>query len=121
MIKALGNIMKHEELESKSTSIEIPIVVEWDLEVDLDGKFNIVSYIYHNDNEDGTEARADFGAIIEDLIDYYAETASYPDGFGQLYCIAHELSRHAERLRTVAAHIEDAGASFLDGEDDESF
>ncbi len=111
--------MKHDDLESKNTSLEVPIQVEWDLEVDPDGKFEVVSYIYLQDGDEGTEVRGDFDAIVEDLIVYYAESMSSSDGYGQLYCIAHELHRHGERLRTVAAQIEDAYAGFLDGDEDD--
>lgn len=112
--------MKHDDLECKTTSIEVPIQVEWDLEVDPEGRFEVVSYIYLQDGDEGTEVRGDFEAIVEDLIVYYAESMSSSDGYGQLYSIAHELFRHAERLRTVAEQIEDAYAGFMDGEVDET-
>ena len=49
--------------------------------------------------------------IIDKLINYY-ETQRDRDNLNQIYSIAHELSRQAERLRAVASKIEESEENY---------
>lgn len=93
-------------MSSDNVSIEIPITVENDLEVDSEGQFFILTFIFPQDEEDSVEARVLFDDIIESLIEFHADEPG-ASGYGQLYLIANELSRYAERLREVAGRMED--------------
>lgn len=93
-------------MSSDNVSIEIPITVENDLEVDSEGQFFILTFIFPQDEEDSVEARVLFDDIIESLIEFHADEPG-SSGYGQLYLIANELNRYAERLREVAGRMED--------------
>ena len=90
--------------ETTATTVEVPIkiTVESDIETDVSGRLNVVTYVFIENEEDGTEAHAPFEDIIDNLIEFYR------DGYGatQLYAIAHELTRYGEMLRTAADGIE---------------
>ena len=92
-------------LPSKTATLELPLLVENDLEVDNDGRFYVVSYIFPDESDDSIEIRIEFDQIIDNLIDFYREEQG-PASYGQLYLIAHELDRHAHTLRDVAGLME---------------
>jgi glutamine synthetase type III len=83
-------------------SVEVPITVENDLEVDESGSISIVTLIYAGEEDLASEIRIPMEEIIEESIDFYSDE----NGSRQLYTLAHELSRYAEMLRTAADHIE---------------
>jgi hypothetical protein len=87
-----------------ATTVEVPIkiTVESDIETDVSGRLNVVTYVFIENEEDGTESHTPFEDIIDNLIEFYR------DGYGatQLYAIAHELTRYGEMLRTAADGIE---------------
>jgi|TARA_A100001015_G_scaffold274378_1_gene330664 hypothetical protein len=97
-------------MSSDRVSIEIPISIENDLEVDNDGHFFVLTFIFPADDEDSVECRVLFDDIVESLIGFHADEPG-SDGYGQLYLIANELARQAERLREVAGRIEDSEVS----------
>lgn len=84
------------------TEITVPIYVEADLEADDNGVLNLVVLLFPDDHEDAAENRIEFEEIIENLIEFYEEEA----GFRQLYAIAHELRRMADRLHDTASRLE---------------
>ena len=45
---------------------------------------------------------------FEGLVDLTIEVGRFSQDYNTLYCIAHELNRHAERLRTIASGMEDS-------------
>jgi len=92
-------------LPSDTATIELPILVENDLEVDNDGRFFVVSYIFPAEDDESVEIRVEFEQIIDNLIDFYREDQG-PSGYNQLYLIAHELDRHAHSLRDIASLME---------------
>ena len=92
-------------LPSDTATLELPLTIENDLEVDNEGQFYVVSYLFPDDSDDSVETRIPFDHIIDNLIDFYREDLT-PAGYGQLYMIANELHRHAENLRSVAEHVE---------------
>ena len=93
-------------LPSETTTLELPITIENDLEVDNNGTFHVVTYLFPDDSDDSVEIRIQFDHIIDNLIDFYREEYNSASSFGQLYLIANELDRHKDNLRTVAEHIE---------------
>ena len=90
---------------SDTTTLEISLTVENDLEVDSDGRFFVITYIFPDDSEDSVEVRLEFDHIVENLIEFYVEE-QLPAGYRQLYLIAHELERHAHNLRDIAGKME---------------
>tara|TARA_B100000900_G_scaffold394550_1_gene392091 strand:- start:96 stop:437 length:342 start_codon:yes stop_codon:yes gene_type:complete len=93
-------------LPSEKTTLELPLTIENDLEVDDNGTFYVVTYLFPDDSDDSVEIRIQFDHIIDNLIDFYREEYSTASSYGQLYLIANELNRHQDNLRSVAEHIE---------------
>ena len=85
-------------------TLEIPVHVDHDFEVDADGISYIVTFLYIDDDEDAIETRVSLEGVTDDLCEYYG----YIDGYQKLYSIAHEFSRVAEKLRSTAGRIEDS-------------
>lgn len=92
-------------IEGTSANIELTIHIENDLEVDNEGQFHVLTFVYPEDADEPAEIRVEFEDIIEGLIDFYRDDPS-TDGYGQLYKIANELARHVDRLREVAGYME---------------
>lgn len=92
-------------LPSDTATLELPLLVENDLEVDNDGRFFVVSYIFPDESDISVELRVEFDHIIDNLIDFYREEQGVA-GYSQLYLIAHELDRHSHNLREVAGLME---------------
>lgn len=92
-------------LPSETATLELPLLLENDLEVDHDGRFYVVSYIFPDESDDSVEIRIEFEQIIDNLIDFYREDKG-PSHYNQLYLIAHELDRHAHNLRDIASLME---------------
>lgn len=78
--------------------------VDNDIEIDDNGRCYIVNLVYLNEEDDPSEARVDLEGVIENLIEYHNDL----QGYQSLYAVAHELARHAERLRDVAGRVEDS-------------
>jgi hypothetical protein len=51
-------------LPSDTATLELPLLVENDLEVDNDGRFFVVSYIFPDESDDSVEIRVEFESII---------------------------------------------------------
>lgn len=85
-----------------NTEISVPVYVEADLETDDHGVLSVVVLLFPDNDEDAVETRIEFEEIIENLIEFYEEDA----GFRQLYAVAHELRRMADRLQDTAARLE---------------
>ena len=92
-------------LASENTALELPITVENDLEVDNNGLFHVVTYLFPSDSDDSVEIRILFEEIIDNLINFYREDLT-PSGYGQIYMIANELERHKDNLRSIADNLE---------------
>lgn len=91
--------------------LTVPIVTEVDLDINSENILNIVAYVYPRQEDNGAECRVEFEEIIDKLINYY-ETQRDRDNLNQIYSIAHELSRQAERLRAVASKIEESEENY---------
>ena len=98
-------------LDDGKTSLSLGISVENDLEVDAEGVLHIVTFIFVEDNDDATEIRLGFEEVIENLIDFYRDDPLEKAGYQQLYSIANEFTRQADRLRDVAGQMEDRNIS----------
>lgn len=85
-------------------TLEIPIHVDHDFDVDADGISYIVTFLYKDDDEDAIEIRVSLEGVTDDLCEYYGDI----DGYQRLYIIAHEFSRIAEKMRSTAGRIEDS-------------
>jgi len=86
-------------------TLDVPLHVDHDFEVDQDGVSHLVTFIYVGDNEDDvTETRVDLEGVVSDLCEFYGDE----QGYNQLYLVAHEFHRLAEKLREKAGYIEDS-------------
>jgi hypothetical protein len=98
-------------LDDGKTSLSLGVSVDNDLEVDDEGVLHIVTFIFVEDNEDATEIHLGFEEVVENLIDFYRGDPLETAGYQQLYSIANELARQADRLRDVAGQMEDRNIS----------
>lgn len=89
----------------EDVSLEIPVYVENDLDVDDEGNFIIQTFIFPDGEENPTSIKIKFSTLVNNVIEYYQEDASV-DGTNTLYCIAHELTRQAEILRTKGDYMD---------------
>lgn len=87
---------------TSSTTVEIPILVETDLEADESGTLYVVNFLCTSSEDYGTEARIPFEDIVDNLVEFYQDW----QGARPLYLIANELARQAERLRVTADRLE---------------
>jgi|TARA_B110000967_G_C18507195_1_gene374526 hypothetical protein len=102
------------DLVTEEVTIELPLSIQNDLEVDDNGTLNIITVILREDDE-AYEVKLDFDRVIENLLDHYDGMRDVSEA-QQLYLIAHELGRQAVRLRAVAELLE--GGIIDDDEDD---
>lgn len=92
--------------------LTVPIVTEIDLDINPENILNIVAYIFPRQEDVCAECRIEFEEVIDKLINYY-ETGEDRDNLNQIYSIAHELTRQAERLRAVASKIEESEENYF--------
>jgi hypothetical protein len=108
-------------LDDGKTSLSLDISVENDLEVDAEGVLHTLTFIFVEESDDPVEIRLSFEEMIENLIDFYRDDPLEKAGYRQLYSIANEFSRHADRLRDVAGYMEDRNISGDLFDDDNDF
>jgi hypothetical protein len=85
----------------------IPFYIDHDLQVINSGTLFVQSTIEVGDIDRLTVLKP-FYEIITDIID------NVEDDYGELYAIANELNREAERLRELAQRIEDSDHNVAD-------
>lgn len=85
-------------------TLDVAVHVDHDFEVDQDGVSHLVTFLYVGDEDDPVETRVDLDGIITDMCEFYGDAT----GYNQLYLVAHEFSRLAEKLREKAGYIEDS-------------
>ena len=90
--------------------LTVPIVTEIDLDINSENILNIIAYIFPRQEDTCAECRIEFEEVIDKLINYYTEADR--DNLNQIYSIAHELTRQAERLRAVASKIEESEENY---------
>jgi hypothetical protein len=96
---------------------ELPIWVNPALEADDLGGLSLVTWVTL-DEKNPTENRMDFEALVDEALDYLCEEGDTI----ALYTMAHELARHADRIRAAADSLEGDMpfyASLNDPQDDE--
>jgi hypothetical protein len=108
-------------LDDGKTTLSLDISVENDLEVDAEGVLHTLTFIFVEDGDDPVEIRLSFEEMIENLIDFYRDDPLEKAGYRQLYSIANEFVRHADRLRDVAGYMEDRNISGDLFDDDDDF
>lgn len=106
-------------MESHGTEIDhiLKLYVENDLEISENGNFTVNTLLFIADEEDPIEAKNSFESIIGEVI-----SLTQHDGvnnYTELYNMAHELSRNAERLRAAATTMEDSVLAMSDLFDNE--
>jgi len=88
------------------TSLKFDIEMDYSCSIGFSEEHGVVftAYIlgYGDDEPEEVETR------LERLIDEAVELNKFDSDYQQLYCIAHELDRCSERLRTVANQMEDS-------------
>lgn len=87
-----------------NSTLQVPIYLQHDFEVDPDGISYLLSSVFISDEDDLQEIRV----LLDDVIDGICEHYGDVNGYQHLYMVAHELSRSAEVLREKAALIEDS-------------
>ena len=97
---------------SDSADLTVPIVTEIDLEINFNGVLDIVAYVFPRAEDQGAECRVEFEEVIEKLINYY-QTSDEQDSLTQIYSIAHELARQADRLRDIGRRLEESQEDYL--------
>lgn len=90
------------ETEPTSALLEVPIQIESAFEVDDVGVLHLVSFVFTDSEDTGAEIRTRVEDIVDELIDFY-ETEGHSH---QLYAMANEFARFADRLRATADHLE---------------
>ena len=83
--------------------LNIKTFIDADFEIDDNGNCYVVSLIYTTDEDDPVESKVELEAVVDSLIEHLDDVGGYQD----LFSIAHEFSRQAERLREVAGRFED--------------
>lgn len=78
-------------------------IVDNTFEIDDNGRCYIVTAIFTMDEDDPHQVYVYLDGVIDGLIECRNDVNGYQD----LFSIAHELSRQAERLREVAGRFED--------------
>jgi hypothetical protein len=95
-------------LQDGKATLNVELSIENDFEVDPDGNFHILTLIFVEDNDEPVEVRIRVEEVIENLLDFYRDgTPENNAGYQQLYSIANEFERHADRMREVAGYMED--------------
>ena len=70
-------------------SLQVPIYLENDFDVDDDGISYLVTSLFVGDEEEAQEVRIPLDDVVESLTEFYGDV----EGFRHLYLVAHELSR----------------------------
>lgn len=83
--------------------LNIKTFIDADFEIDDNGNCYVVSLVYTTDEDDPVESKVELEAVVDSLIDHLDDVGGYQD----LFSIAHEFSRQAERLRDAASRYED--------------
>lgn len=91
----------------EDVSLDVPVYIENDLKIDPDGNFIVQTFVFPdgNDEANSTEVRIKFSTLIKNVIEYCQEDPS-AEATNTLYCIAHELTRQAEILRTKGDYMD---------------
>tara|TARA_R110001592_G_scaffold134343_3_gene350055 strand:- start:75 stop:410 length:336 start_codon:yes stop_codon:yes gene_type:complete len=84
--------------------------IDFDVEVDDYGVCYLVALLFPGDAEEPQEARVMFDGVIDGVKEFLSDAGDY----SQLYTIAHELSRQAEKLREIAGNMENSVSAVED-------
>ena len=85
-----------------NSTLQVPIYLQNDFEVNEDGVSYLLSSVYIGDDDEPQEIRL----LFDDVIDALCEDFGDVDGYQHLYVVAHEFSSSAEILRDKAINIE---------------
>lgn len=86
---------------ASTISFELPVWVNPTLESDDFGSLSLVTWVTV-DEQKATETRMDFEDLVDEALDYLCEEGDTI----ALYTMAHELARHADRIRAAADMLE---------------
>jgi hypothetical protein len=100
--------MSDEDLGQDATLFEggIPIWLDLEFEVDVDGMFNVLIYITVDEFEEKV-IRKPLYEVIEYMLDDETD-------YRGLYAVANEMVKESEKLREKAQRIEDSTANVSD-------
>ena len=84
--------------------LQVSAYIDNDIEVDADGVCWLTNMLYIGEQDEADESRVLFEGVIDSLVEFHQDSGD----FRQLYMVAHELARHAERLRGMAGFVEDS-------------
>jgi len=91
-------------------TIEVPLCVDHDLEVDDYGVLNLDSRMYTDPDGSAQTLSVPFYSMTDAIVEFHTDEGNY----NQLYNIANELTKESERIREVADKIEGSTASVAD-------
>lgn len=89
------------------TALHIDVCAENDLEIDDNGQLHSVTYLFVGEEEASTEVRLSFEDIVDNFIEFYRDSTTERAAYQELFAVANEFSRYADRLRDVAGQMED--------------
>ena len=91
---------------SEHTSLNFDIELDYSCTLDFNEEHGVVftAYILGYGDDEPQEVETRLSRLIDEAVELYKFDGDYQ----QLYFIAHELHRYAERLRDVAGHMEDS-------------
>ena len=91
-------------------TLEVPLFIDHELEVDDYGVLNLESRIYTDPDGTVQNLSVPFYSMTDAIVEFHTDEGNY----NQLYTIANELTKESERMREVADKIEDSTASVAD-------
>lgn len=91
---------------SEHTSLNFDIELDYSCALDFNEEHGVVftAYILGYGDDEPQEVETQLNRLIDETV----ELNKFDGDYQQLYCIAHELDRYAERLRDVAGQMEDS-------------
>jgi len=91
-------------MESRKIEIANQVDVSNSLSFDPDTGLVVDCLIHPLGDDDPLHEQYQFESMVDETI----ELGKYSEDYQNLYCVAHELNRHSERVRDCANLLEDA-------------
>lgn len=102
-------------ISGEKVSLELPVFVDVDFEIDDDGVLRTVVVLDTGDEDGGSqEIYIDFEETVDSIIEFYS---GEPHGFFNLFALSNELSRVAHKIHSQACLMDSSG-SFHDPVED---
>jgi len=92
-------------VNTQHDTLEFNLELEHSLSLDFEDDEGVIitTYVALYPDDFAQEVDTPLGTILEETL----SLCKFDSDYKRLYCVAHELQRHAEKLREVAQQIED--------------